>query len=198
MRYFYARVSTKEQNLDRQLKAAKEYPKPIDRIFSEKESGKNFNRPAYQEMKSLLKPGDEVIVHALDRLSRNKEETKAELKWFKDNHIIFRCEDLPTTMMELPQELDWVNDMMNNIILEVYTSIAEHERVKIRQRQREGIEAMKARGDWDKYGRPKMELPEFMAVYTLWESGEISKSEAARRLGVSRATFDNKSKAYTA
>lgn len=140
MIYFYARVSSREQNLARQLEAAKQFT--VDRIFQDKESGKDFNRTAYQEMKSMLLPGDTVIVKSLDRLGRNKEATKDEMKWFKDHHVILRVLDLPTTMIEYPAGQEWVMEMINNILVEVISTIAEQERVTIHSRQREGIDAM--------------------------------------------------------
>lgn len=138
--YFYARVSSKDQNLARQLEAARQF-KP-DRIFTDKESGKNFDRPAYQELLSVIKPGDTLIVQSLDRLGRNKTLVKEELSRFRANGITFRCMDIPTSMIELPEGSEWLGDMLNNIMIEVIASFAEHERETIRKRQRQGIDAM--------------------------------------------------------
>ena len=99
-RYFYARVSSKDQNLERQLEAARSYTDRIDRVFSDKQSGKNFERTAYKEMKSLLAAGDEVIMKELDRLGRNKKLIKDELRWFKENGITVRKRDIPTTLLD--------------------------------------------------------------------------------------------------
>ena len=123
MRYFYARVSSKDQNLERQLKAARSYTDRIDRVFSDKQSGKNFERTAYQEMKSLLVAGDEVIVKELDRLGRNKELIKDELRWFKENGITVRILDIPTTLLDFGNQ-DWVRDMVTNILVEVLAAVA--------------------------------------------------------------------------
>lgn len=128
-RYFYARVSSKDQNLERQLEAARSYTDRIDRVFSDKQSGKNFERTAYKEMKSLLAAGDEVIMKELDRLGRNKELIKDELRWFKENSITVRILDIPTTLLDFGNQ-DWVRDMVTNILVEVLAAMAEQEREK--------------------------------------------------------------------
>ena len=93
-RYFYGRVSSKDQNLDRQLESARKY-KNVDHVFTDKQSGKNMDRDGYQEMKSVLERGDEVVIHALDRLGRNKDAIKEELAWFKEHGIIVRILNVP-------------------------------------------------------------------------------------------------------
>ena len=122
----YARVSTREQNLDRQIKALSEYV-PIDMIVTDKASGKDFNRAGYQSLKvgigKLLK-GDTLYILSLDRLSRNKEQAKRELQYFKDNGIRVKVLDMPTTMIDMPSEQAWVADMVANILIEVLTSVA--------------------------------------------------------------------------
>ena len=140
MIYYYARVSSKEQNLDRQLENAKKFT--IDKLFTEKASGKDFDRPVYQEMKAQLKPGDTVIFQTLDRLGRNKELTKKELEWYKANGILVRIEDIPTTMMQTDEGSQWVIEMINNVIIEVVATMAEQERKRLLERQRQGIDAM--------------------------------------------------------
>ena len=116
-KYFYGRVSSKEQSLERQLESARKY-KDIDKVFPDKQSGKDFNREKYIEMKKVLARGDEVIVHSLDRLGRNKEAIKEELAWFKENGVIVRILDVPTTLIEYPDGQEWVMDMVNNILIE--------------------------------------------------------------------------------
>ena len=133
-RYFYGRISSKDQNLARQLESARRY-KDIDRVFKDKQSGKDFNREEYLEMKAVLEKGDEVIVHSLDRLGRNKEGIKEELAWFKENGIIVRILDVPTTMIEYPEGQEWLMDMVNNILIEVLGAFAEQERENIRKRR---------------------------------------------------------------
>ena len=196
MRYFYARVSTKEQNLDRQLEVSAEFVP--DRIFCDKASGKDFHRPEYEKMKALLKPGDEVCVKELDRLGRNKYGVQEEIRWFRENHIIFRCPDIPTTMIDFKDQ-GWVGDMVNNILIEVLSAVAEQERTKIKRRQKEGIAAMKVvngkkvsskTGNFT--GRPiKCDSEKISEI----KRRNLSVEESCRLLGISRATWYNKVKA---
>ena len=143
----YARVSTKEQNLDRQYIALAEQGIEERNIIVEKESGKDLDRKGYQLLKSgLLRRGDTLIIKSLDRLSRNKADIKKELEYFKNEGIRLKVLDLPTTMMELPEGQEWVFEMVNNILIEVLGTIAEQERASIKQRQAEGIAAAKVKG----------------------------------------------------
>jgi DNA invertase Pin-like site-specific DNA recombinase len=143
MKHAYLRVSSKDQNLERQIKAVKEYcPELLDsNIFSDKQSGKNFDRVEYSRLKEIIKPGDELIVKELDRFGRNKEEIKKELSWFKEHKVIVRILNVPTTLIDFKGQ-DWIFDMINNILIEVMGAVAEEERNKILERQREGIDAM--------------------------------------------------------
>ena len=187
--FYYARVSTREQNLDRQLEAFKELGADEREIVTDKESGKNLDRPGYQALKTaMLRPGDTLVVKSLDRLSRSKADIRNELEHFKTNGIRLKVIDLPTTMMELPAEQEWVFEMVNNILIEVLGTIAEQERETIRRRQREGIDAAKAKGKH--LGRPAAVRPEnWDAVITDWQTGRITAREAMRLLGVKRTTF---------
>lgn len=187
--FYYARVSTREQNLDRQLEAFRALGADEREIITDKESGKNLDRPGYQALKSaMLRPGDTLIVKSLDRLNRSKSDIHNELQWFKDNSIRLKVIDLPTTMMDLPSGQEWVFEMVNNILIEVLGTIAEQERLTIRQRQREGIAAAKAKGKH--LGRPATVLPDnWDEVIALWRSGQISAKEAMRRTGVKRTHF---------
>lgn len=182
MRYAYIRVSTKEQHLDRQIEAIKEY-RP-DEVFADKLSGKNFDRPEYHRLKSIIRRGDEIIVKELDRLGRNKDAVKEELKWFKDNGVIVRVLDIPTTMIELPGQ-EWIAEMVNNILIEVIAAVAEQERKKIRQRQKEGIACARERGV--KFGRPEKD------VECVLLDGETVR-DACKRLGVSKTYWYEKKK----
>ena len=187
--FYYARVSTREQNLDRQLEAFKTLGAKEREIITDKESGKDLDRPGYQALKTtILRPGDTLIIKSLDRLSRSKADIRNELQWFKDNHIRLKVIDLPTTMMELPKGHEWVFEMVNNILIEVLGTIAEQERLTIRQRQREGIEAAKAKGKH--LGRPATVLPDnWESVIALWNTGQITAREAMRQTGLRRSTF---------
>lgn len=194
MIYAYLRVSTKEQNLDRQLVAVKEYrPELLEgNIFSDKQSGKNFDRTEYLKLKRIIKPGDELIVKELDRFGRNKEEIKSELSWFKEHKVIVRILNVPTTLIDFKGQ-DWIFDMINNILIEVMGAVAEEERKKILERQREGIEAMPVVNGKKvsvKTGRPMgnpgKDLSEFEKFFKKVKKGELSVSESCRELGISR------------
>lgn len=187
-RYFYARVSTRDQNLERQLEVARAYRDKIDRVFADKQSGKNFNRDEYQRMKSILAPGDEVVVKELDRLGRNSALVKDELKWFKDKDVIVRILDIPTTLLDFGEQ-DWVREMVTNILVEVLSAMAEQEREKTQKRRQEGISAMPivdgkrvsaktGRG----FGRPKKN------VEATQLPGE-TVLDACNRLGISKRTW---------
>ena len=122
--YYYARVSTTEQNLDRQLDIFRSLGAEDRDIITDKQSGKDLDRPGYTALKTtILRPGDTLIIKSLDRLSRSKLDIKNELQYFKDNNIRIKIIDLPTTMLDLPEEQSWVIDMVNNILIEVLSSI---------------------------------------------------------------------------
>ena len=127
--YYYARVSSREQNLDRQILAFQSLGADERSIFTDHESGKNLERVGYQALKNtMLRSGDTLVIKSLDRLSRNKTDIKNELQYFKDNNIRLKVIDLPTTMMDLPKGQEWVFEMVNNILIEVLGTIAEQER----------------------------------------------------------------------
>lgn len=183
MKYFYGRVSSKTQNLDRQLEVAKEYE--CDMVFTDKESGKNFDRPEYQKLKEAVVAGDEVIVKELDRLGRNKDETKKEIQWFKDHGITLRILNIPTTLIDF-QGQDWIGDMVTNILIEVLAAVAEEERIKIKQRQKEGIAIAKAKGV--KFGKDKMDQEKIEQVNALINE-HVSVIDACKQVGISRSTY---------
>ncbi len=187
--FYYARVSTREQNLDRQLEAFRRLGADEREIITDKESGKDLDRPGYQALKSaMLRAGDTLIVKSLDRLSRSKADIKNELQWFKENGVRLKVIDLPTTMMDLPEGQEWVFDMVNNILIEVLGTIAEQERVTIRRRQREGIAAARAKGRH--LGRPPVDRPDnWDEVAALWQAGRITAKEAMRMTGMKRTAF---------
>lgn len=187
--YYYARVSSREQNLDRQLAAFASLGAQERDIITDKESGKDLNRSGYTALKTaLLRRGDALVIKSLDRLSRNKADIKNELQYFKDNGIRVKVLDLPTTLMEYPAGQEWVFDMVNNILIEVLGAIAEQERVTIHQRQAEGIAAAKAKGKH--LGRPRTVKPQnWEEVISKWQAGEITAKEAMRRTGIKRSTF---------
>lgn len=170
----YARVSTQEQNLDRQLIALEKYVARKD-ILVDKASGKNLERDSYQALKGVLglRAGDTLYITSLDRLSRNKNDIKKELEWFKEKKIRIKVLDLPTSLIEVPEGQEWIQDMVTNILVEVLSSIAEQERITIKKRQKEGIEAAKAKGKH--LGRPKIVVPEnFQYIHDIWRNGDIT------------------------
>lgn len=187
--YGYARVSTREQNLDRQIAALRQYVTDERDIITDKESGKDFDRTGYQYLRErLIRPGDTLIVKSLDRLGRNKEQVMEELRHFRADGVRVKILDLPTTMIDLPDGQDWIVEMVNNILIEVLASIAEQERLTIRQRQAEGITEAKKQGRL--LGRKKTELPtEWELVTGLWKSGSITAVQAMDRLGLKKSTF---------
>ena len=135
MEYGYARVSSTEQNLDRQILALQKYVKR-ENIVVDKQSGKNLDRPGYNALKGMfgLRPGDVLYIVSLDRLSRSKVDIKSELDWFKENKIRLMILDLPSSLIQVPDEQEWIIDMIQNILIEVLASMAEQERLMIRKR----------------------------------------------------------------
>lgn len=187
--YYYARVSTKEQNLDRQLAAFRELGADERDIICDKESGKDLDRPGYRMLRDyMLRPGDTLVIKSLDRLSRRKEDIKNELRHFHEMGVRVKIIDLPTSMIEVPAGQEWVLDMVNNILIEVLGTIAEQERETTLKRQAEGIAAAREKGV--DFGRPKIEYPsDWAEVYVAWKSGGISARMAMERLGLKKTTF---------
>lgn len=185
----YARVSSAGQNLDRQLMELRKYV-PEENIVTDKASGKDWERPGYQALKGPLglRRGDILYVKSLDRLSRNKADIKNELVSLQEKGITLRILDLPTTMMELPGGQKWLGEMVNNLLVEVMSSIAEQERLTIRKRQREGIEAAKAKGK--NLGRPEIGKPSnWKEVYTQWLAGQITARKAMELCQIRKGKF---------
>lgn len=185
----YARVSASDQNLDRQLIALQQYV-PLDNIVVDKFSGRTLQRPGYMALKGVLglRPGDTLVITSLDRLSRNKQDIKNELEWFKQNRIRLKIIDLPTTLIQAPDNQEWIIDMINNILFEVLSSMAEQERKIIRKRQREGIEAAKAKGKH--LGRPSIKYPEgWEEYYRKWKNKEITATEFMSKVRLKKTSF---------
>ena len=146
----------------------------LEKIFTDQQTGKNFNRPRYQVLKEdVLRAGDELIITEVDRLGRNKQETLKELQYYRDNGIRVKILELPTTLMDL-SKLDnamarMLMETINNMLIELYAAMAQAEIEKKEKRQREGIDSKKARGEWDDYGRPAvMSIDEFSEHYQNW------------------------------
>lgn len=187
--YGYARVSTREQNTDRQIEALMKFGVPEQQIIIDRASGKDTEREGYQYLKrQILRSGDTLIIKELDRLSRNKADIKRELETFKEMCVRVKILDIPTTLTDFPENQAWVQEMVTAILIEVLGSIAENERMKIRARQREGIEAAKRRNV--RFGRPPKPLPEnWREVMAAVKRGEMRPVDAMRELGISRVAL---------
>lgn len=193
----YTRVSTTHQNTDRQIEALKEYGIDERDIIIDKQSGKDFNRQGYLTLKnSMLRSGDTLVIKELDRLGRDKQMIKEELEWFKAHNIRVKILNVPTSLIDVEGQ-DWVMQMVSNILIEVMSSIAEEERLKNHQRQREGIDAARAKGVT--FGRPTIAKPEgYEAVMEKVQSGELKSVEAMKILGVKKTSFYKLKKIYCA
>lgn len=189
--YGYARVSTREQNLDRQLKALRDVGVDERDIITDKASGKSLDREGYQILKTrMLRDGDTLVIKSLDRLSRNKLHIKQELEYYHSHHIRVMILDLPTTLHDFPEGQEWIMEMINSILIEVLSSIAEQERLTTRQRQAEGIAVAKEAGKH--LGRPQTSFPpDWNEVYGKWKNGELTAVAAMQQLGLKRSTFYN-------
>lgn len=205
--YFgYARVSTEEQETQRQIQAIKKYCPQIEdnNIFLDKGTGKNFEREQYKLMKSIIervaRPESpvELIVEEFDRLGRNKKLVQDELKWFKEHHTTVRILNLPTTLIDMQGETSYLLEMVQNVLIEVLGTIAEEELRMRSKRQREGIEIAKQQGKYK--GRKPIQIDEkaFIDKYTRWKAGEITAVEAMKLLGLKANTFYRRVKVYEA
>jgi len=183
----YARVSATDQNEDRQVDELIEYGVKPKNIYTDKQSGKNFARPAYIEMMSRLRKNDVLIIKSIDRLGRNYSEIQEEWKRItnkKGADIVVL--DMP--LLDTTQCKDLLGTFISDLVLQLLSFVAENERVNIRKRQAEGIASAKKRGV--KFGRPKTELPDnFEEYYTLWKKKKINAQKAAEKCGLPLSTF---------
>ena len=177
--YGYIRVSTRDQNEDRQLIAMRELSIPQKNIFLDKQSGKDFERPQYKKLVKKLKPDDLLYIKSIDRLGRNYSEILEQWRILtKEKGIDIVVLDMP--LLDTRRGKDLMGTFLSDIVLQVLSFVAENERTNIRQRQAEGIAAAKARGV--RFGRPKKELPEdFDELYVAWRRGELTGDELAQR-----------------
>lgn len=141
-RYLYIRVSTKEQNEIRQLKLKEKYNLRNSDIFIDKSTGKNFDRPEYKKLKDEIQSGDILIIMSIDRLGRNKQQALDEIRELQKKGVRLIVDDIPTTQIEVDENNKLIIEMINNILIEVYTSLAEEELNRIKRRQKQGIESM--------------------------------------------------------
>ena len=187
----YCRVSTRDQDLTRQIESLKEYG--CKKIYSDKATGKNFNRPEYTKLKDALRKGDTLVVHVFDRLGRNKKLTLKELQYFKDNGIRLIALNLPTTMMNTTDNL--MLETINNIVIELYTMMAQQEIETREKRQREGIDVALANGV--KFGRKEIEYPKnWESVMALVDNKQVSNIDAMQMLGLKKTTYYKLLKEY--
>lgn len=183
----YVRVSSKDQNEASQVAEIRPLVTTESHLIVEKASGKDFNRPKYQALKNLIRPGDTLVIKALDRLGRNYEMIKEEWQWFKENHIYIRVLTMPILNTE-NNDNDLTNNLISDIVLQLLSYVAETERKNIKRRQADGIAVAHANGV--KFGRPCATKPEnWDEVIDLWEKGEITGVEAIKRTGLKRSTF---------
>lgn len=214
MIYFaYHRASTKEQHLDRGISEinqfiTKENIKLANDIYTDKQTGKNFTRPSYEKMINdidliiKVNPSEKIslIVTELDRLGRNKQLILKEIRKMQDKGIRLMVLEIPTTLTELPNDssiASMIMETINNMLIEMYASFAQAELEKKEKRQREGIEAKKARGEWDDYGRPRaLDFNKFVKEYKRVLSGDIKPTECMKLLGITKPTYYRYRKEY--
>ena len=186
--YGYIRVSTREQNENRQLIAIRDFGIKSNNIFLDKQSGKDFNRPSYKKLLKKLKPNDTLIIKSIDRLGRNYDEILEQWR------IITKERQSNIVVLDMPlldtrqKNRGLTGTFIADLVLQILSYVAQQERELIRQRQAEGIAAAKAKGI--KFGRPPLERPKlFYELREAWTAGTISAREAARRLHIDHVTF---------
>ena len=192
--YGYIRVSTREQNEDRQLLALREMDVSERNIFLDKQSGKDFNRPAYRQLLRKLKKDDLLYIKSIDRLGRNYEEIQQQWRVLTKGKGVDICVlDMP--LLDTRRGKDLVGTFLSDIVLQVLSFVAENERTTIHQRQAEGIAAAKARGV--RFGRPPSPLPKnFHSAYQRWKAGTITGTAAAQECGMPLSTFRYRARTY--
>ena len=187
-KYAYVRVSTKEQNLDRQLIALQQHDIPKKNIYYDYQSGKNFDRPGYKKMLKKLKTGDVLIIKSIDRLGRNYNEILSQWQYITKKMGV----DIVVLDMSLLDTRDKTGSLTGTLIadlvLQILAYVAQTERDFIHQRQKEGIAAAKEKGK--KFGRKPLDMPEaFDELCELYSAGKITTRDAAEELGISHTTF---------
>lgn len=192
--YAYVRVSTREQNEDRQLIVMNELQVLQKNIFIDKQSGKDFDRPQYKKLLKKLRKDDLLYIKSIDRLGRNYNEIQEQWRILtKDKGADIVVLDMP--LLDTRRGKDLMGTFLSDIVLQVLSFVAENERVNIRQRQAEGIAAAKAKGV--RFGRIPKPLPEnFHAVYQRWKHGEITGTAAAKDCGMPLSTFRYRAEIY--
>ena len=190
--YGYIRVSSTDQNEDRQRIALRDVPP--GHIYMDKQSGKDFNRPQYKRLVKKLKPGDLLCILSIDRLGRNYEEIQRQWRILtKDIGVDIHVIDMP--LLDTRNGKDLMGTFIADLVLQILSFVAQNERENIRKRQEQGIAAAKARGV--KFGRPMVKPPEdFPSIVAEWESGRLPFHKALERSGLSEATFYRRLREY--
>ena len=194
MTYGYVRVSSRDQNEERQLIALRELSVPAKNIYVDKQSGKDFDRPQYKHLLRKMKKDDLLCIKSIDRLGRNYAEILEQWRVLtKEKGVDIAVLDMP--LLDTRRGKDLMGTFLSDIVLQVLSFVAENERTNIRQRQAEGIAAAKARGI--RFGRPPRPLPEkFHSAYQRWKMGEITGTAAAKECGMPLATFRYRAEIY--
>ena len=194
--YGYVRVSSIDQNEERQLIEMKNLGIPEERIYKDKQSGKDFDRPNYKRLVRKLKKGDLLYILSIDRLGRNYEEIQSQWRYLtRDKEVDIAVIDMP--LLDTRRGKDLMGTFLADIVLQILSFVAQNERENIRKRQAQGIAAAKANGM--KFGRPTLDIPkDFNSIVEKWESGGIRISDAAERCGMSEATFYRRLREYRA
>ncbi|WP_063568441.1 recombinase family protein [Paenibacillus sp. O199] len=193
--YGYARVSTKDQNEDRQLTVLRDQGIQDEYIFVDKASGKNFDRPEYQLLKRVMREGDTLFVKSINRFGRNKQEILREWQWLIDARIHVVVIDIPILDTRKYQELEGIGQLIMDLVLQILSWLAEEERNGIKQAQAEGIAEAKKKGKH--LGRPQINLNTLTPAqrntldtdYPLWKNNELSAVEFMKRLDLKKNTF---------
>lgn len=210
IKYAYLRVSTEEQNLERQFKALEKYEIPKQNVFYDMYTGKTMDRPQYSALKTILiniskineqrdekKDIIELYIKELDRLGRNKKLILEEMRWFAENGIKLRIEEIPTTLVDISDTNAWVLDMVNNIMIEVMAVFAEEELKKRAMRQKEGIEIAKKNNKYKGRKPIQIDMDLFKEVYKEWRiEKRITAREGMDRLNLKPNTFYRTVKKY--
>ena len=190
----YARVSSADQNEDRQLLAMNELDIPPRHIFTDKQSGKDFERPAYRRLIKKLRPGDLLYIKSIDRLGRNYDEIQNQWRVLtKERGVDIAVIDMP--LLDTRNGKDLMGTFIADLVLQILSFVAHSERENIKQRQAEGIAAARARGV--RFGRPTIKPPEYFAgVVKQWECGTLTFAQALEQTGLKTATFYNRLREY--
>lgn len=196
--YGYDRTSTKEQHLDRGILEIKKFCQArrieLTDMFTDQQTGRNFERPEYLFLRKRIQPGDTLILTEIDRFGRNKAEILKELQYFEERHVRVMILEIPTTLTDLSGSDDkfakYVVEMINRLLIELYAIDAEKEVETKKKRQTEGYRAKRLRGEWDDIGRPvAVDFNRFAETYRKVEAGEMRPIECRTLLRISSATY---------